>query len=55
MNKNIVWGLVLIAIGVALFVSTPGNGSRVLPAGIITTLLGVFRIVRGLTSPPSPR
>jgi hypothetical protein len=50
MNRNIIWGLILIAIGVALFLTTPGNSQRAVPAGIITGCFGLFRIVRGLTS-----
>lgn len=53
MNKNIIWGLILIAIGITLFVTTAGQGNRVIPAGIITTCLGVFRIIRGVLSPPT--
>jgi hypothetical protein len=50
MNRHLVWGLVLVAIGIALFVTTPGNSSRAVPAGIITGCLGLFRIVRGLSA-----
>jgi hypothetical protein len=53
MNKNIVWGLVLIGIGAILFITTYGQGNRAFPAGIITAGFGVFRIIRGLTQGPS--
>jgi hypothetical protein len=52
MNSNVVWGLVLIAAGAALFFMTAGNSNRAFPAGIITMAFGAFRVVRGLSAGP---